>query len=221
MNKEDNKDKNCFSCIDCRVMSCEGDDGLYPQFCPTAALMEGTLEDTSFDEAIDLYIDDEENNRVTIAAAEVECENYCQMTRIEEIGEFALKIGAKRLGIATCVGLMREASVAGKILRNKGFDVYGVACKVGAVPKIAVGLDMTHSTLGKNMCNPILQAKILNKRKTDLNIVVGLCVGHDSLFYKYSEALCTTLVTKDRVLGHNPAAALYQTESYYKRLLEK
>lgn len=214
-------DNNCFSCIDCRLKSCNTDEGLYPEFCPTAALMEGALEGASFDEALDLYLDDEENNRVTIAAAEVECENYCKMTRIEEIAEFAGKIGARRLGIATCVGLMREAAVAGKILRNKGFEVYGVACKVGAVPKIAVGLDMTHSALGKNMCNPILQAKILNEKETDLNIVVGLCVGHDSLFYKYSEALCTTLVTKDRVLGHNPVAALYQTESYYKRLLEK
>ena len=64
-----------------------------------------------------------------------------------------------------------------------------------------------------------LQAKLLNAAKTDFNVVIGLCVGHDSLFYKYSDALCTTLVTKDRVLGHNPAAALYQTESYYKRLL--
>ena len=71
------------------------------------------------------------------------------------------------------------------------------------------------------MCNPILQAKLLNEAKTDLNLVVGLCVGHDSLFYKYSEALTTTVVTKDRVLGHNPAAALYTAESYYKRLMEK
>ena len=74
-------------------------------------------------------------------------------------------------------------------------------------------------------CNMKIHCKatnrILNEKDTDLNIVVGLCVGHDSLFYKYSEALCTTLVTKDRVLGHNPVAALYQTESYYKRLLEK
>lgn len=71
------------------------------------------------------------------------------------------------------------------------------------------------------MCNPIMQAKILNEQATDLNIVMGLCVGHDSLFYKYSEALTTTLVTKDRVLGHNPAAALYTAESYYSRLMEK
>lgn len=70
------------------------------------------------------------------------------------------------------------------------------------------------------MCNPILQAKILNNEKTDLNVVIGLCVGHDSLFYKYSDALTTTLITKDRVLAHNPAGALYQTNTYYKKLLE-
>lgn len=214
-------DNTKFSCIDCKVMSCQQEDGFYPDFCPTAAILDGGLENTSFDETLDLYLDDEENNTVTIAAAEVEAENYCKMTRIEEIAEFAKKIGAKKLGIATCVGLMKEASIAAKILRNKGFEVYGVACKVGAVPKIAVGLDMTHSTLGPNMCNPILQAGILNEEKTDLNIIVGLCVGHDSLFYKYSDALCTTLITKDRVLCHNPAGALYQADSYYKRLLDK
>ena len=63
-----------------------------------------------------------------------------------------------------------------------------------------------------------MQAKILNKEKTDMNIVMGLCVGHDSLFYKYSEALVTTLVAKDRVMGHNPAAALSTSESYYGQL---
>ena len=70
------------------------------------------------------------------------------------------------------------------------------------------------------MCNPILQAKLLNEKETDLNIVIGLCVGHDSMFYKYSDALCTTLVTKDRVLGHNPVAALYQANAYYSKLLK-
>ena len=68
------------------------------------------------------------------------------------------------------------------------------------------------------MCNPIMQAKIMNREKTDFNVIVGLCVGHDSLFYKYADALCTTLVTKDRVMGHNPVAALYQAKAYYKRL---
>lgn len=69
------------------------------------------------------------------------------------------------------------------------------------------------------MCNPILQAMILNEAKTDLNVVIGLCVGHDSLFYKYAEGITTTLVTKDRVLGHNPVAALYQADTYYRKKL--
>ena len=142
------------------------------------------------------------------------------MTRVEEIMEFARRLGAKRIGIATCIGLLTEARTAARIFRRAGFEVYGVACKVGAQPKTAVGIPEACEKVGKNMCNPILQAKLLNRAKTDLNVVIGLCVGHDSLFYKYAEALTTTLVTKDRVLGHNPAAALYQADSYYhKRLL--
>jgi uncharacterized metal-binding protein len=69
------------------------------------------------------------------------------------------------------------------------------------------------------LCNPILQAELLNRKKTQLNVIVGLCVGHDTLFIKHSEAPVTTLITKDRVLGHNPAAALYTSGFYYKRLL--
>ena len=72
-----------------------------------------------------------------------------------------------------------------------------------------------------NMCNPILQAKMLNKVKTDLNVVVGLCVGHDSLFYKHSDAIVTTAVTNDRVLGHNPVAALYTADTYYSKLQDE
>lgn len=50
-------------------------------------------------------------------------------------------------------------------------------------------------------------------------MVIDLCAGYDSLFYKYSEAPVTTLIVKGRVLGHNPVAALYQTKAYYSRLL--
>lgn len=66
------------------------------------------------------------------------------------------------------------------------------------------------------MCNPIAQAMLLNQQHTQFNIALGLCVGHDSMFYKYSDALVTTLIAKDRVLAHNPAAALYCAEGYFK-----
>jgi uncharacterized metal-binding protein len=74
---------------------------------------------------------------------------------------------------------------------------------------------------GAVMCNPIMQAEVLNQAGTDFNVVMGLCVGHDSLFYKYSEALVTTLVAKDRVLAHNPVGALYQAKAYYRNKLDK
>lgn len=188
---------------------------MYPEFCLTTNLNEEVLAET-----MELYKEDE-NLMVTRASAEVESEGYLKKTRVEEIMDFARKIGAKKLGIATCVGLIRESRALASILRNNGFEVYGVACKVGSVPKSEVGIDEHSELVGMYMCNPILQAELLNEEGTDLNLVVGLCVGHDSLFYKYSEALVTTVVTKDRVTGHNPAAVLYNAESYYKRLNNK
>jgi uncharacterized metal-binding protein len=68
------------------------------------------------------------------------------------------------------------------------------------------------------MCNPISQAELLNRAGTELNVIMGLCVGHDSLFTKHSKGLVTTLVTKDRVLAHNPVGALHLADTYYRRV---
>ena len=92
--------------------------------------------------------------------------------------EVAKRIGAKKIGIATCVGLIEESRIFARILKLNGFDVYGVACKVGSVDKTDIGLDPKYTCkTGPVMCNPILQAKLLNKAGTQLNVVVGLCVG--------------------------------------------
>lgn len=206
---KENKD---FSCVDCGVLNCDKQDKSYPSFCLTEKITENTQA-----EIMKLY-EDAENNKVMKTAAEVEYEGYCRWPRVQEIVEFAKGMGFQKIGIATCAGLIRETRVLTKILRSHGFDVYGAVCKIGAVPKADVGIDEKCDAVGKNMCNPITQAKMLKEAETELNIVMGLCVGHDSLFYKYSEALVTTLVAKDRVTGHNPVAALYTAESYYGRL---
>lgn len=208
------KDEIKRSCIDCGVTNCNLEDKTYPAFCVGESFSETALEEVK-----ELY-KQEQNHKAMVAAAEVEFEGYCRLTRVEEIMEFAKKIGAKKIGIATCVGLIREASTFAKILRAHGFDVFGIGCKAGAIKKVSVGIPEKCTAIGENICNPIMQAKRLNKENTDLNVVVGLCVGHDSLFYKYADALTTTLITKDRVLGHNPAAAIYNAQSYYKRLLK-
>lgn len=201
-----------MSCIDCGVTNCNKEQGTYPDFCLTTHMNEDVLK-----EAMACY-EEEENRKSMIAAAEVEYEFYGQFTRVEEIMEYAKKMGAKKLGIATCVGLIKESRILADIFRRHGFEVYGVACKAGVQKKVSVGIPEKCTGIGENMCNPILQAKLLNEAKTDLNVVMGLCVGHDSLFYKYSDALVTTAVTKDRVLGHNPAAALYTADFYYSKL---
>ena len=144
--------------------------------------------------------------------------------RVQETCEFAKKMGYKRLGIAFCVGLHKEALALSQILEAQGFEVVSAICKVGAVPKEKIGLREEDKVLIGEfdpMCNPIAQALILNEEKTDFNILVGLCVGHDSLFLKYSNAFCTVLVAKDRVLGHNPAAALYTSNTFYGRMLRE
>ncbi|MCQ2508570.1 MAG: DUF1847 domain-containing protein [Dorea sp.] len=202
-----------LSCVDCGVKACSkqksSGDKAYPPFCPTPSMNPELL-----DSAMSEY-EKEEVQKVTQAAADVVYENYGQFTRVQEVMAFAEKLGAKKLGIATCVGLLKESRILAKILRAHGFEVVSISCKAGDQEKYTVGIPECYKNLGVNMCNPVLQAKYLNEQKTDLNLVVGLCVGHDSLFYKYSEALVTTVVTKDRVLGHNPVQALYQAESYY------
>ena len=205
------KDKN-LSCVDCGVLHCDYQNASYPEFCQTEKMTEAKRA-----EIMALY-EDEENNKVMKTAAEVEFEGYCKWTRVQEIVEFAKRMGFQKIGIATCAGLIRESRILAKILRSHDFDVYSAVCKVGAVPKTDVGIDEKCSAVGKNMCNPITQATLLNEAGTQFNSVMGLCVGHDSLFYKYSEAFVTTLVAKDRVTGHNPAAALYTAESYYQKL---
>jgi uncharacterized metal-binding protein len=94
-------------------------------------------------------------------------------------------------------------------------------CKVGRVAKEKIGIsDADKIAVGtfETMCNPILQAEILNREETDFNLLLGLCVGHDSLFFQYAKAPCTVLAVKDRVTGHNPLAAVYTLDSYYRSL---
>ena len=205
--------KPSLSCVDCHVHHCFDRGERYPEFCPTVHKKD------VYEKAM-AELREPENQRIAIAAAEVEYEGYGRRTRVEEVLQFAHKIGAKRIGIATCLGLAEESRMLTKILRLNGFEVVGAICKAGATPKVDIGIPKECEAVGVNMCNPILQAELLNDAGTDLNLIVGLCVGHDSLFIKHSNALCTSVITKDRVLGHNPAAALYQAEGYYSRLLE-
>lgn len=145
--------------------------------------------------------------------------------RIEETIQFARKMNYKKLGLVFCLGLANEASILNKILENAGFEVISVCCKVGGTPKEAYGIKPDQKIREPDeyeaACNPIGQAEVVNSEKPDLVIIMGLCVGHDTLFIQYCNRPMTVLAVKDRVLAHNPLGALYTSSSYYARLREK
>ncbi len=209
--------KSDATCSECGLLSCYRREKDFPPFCLTES-----SDPEELGKVLELYKGDGEGARVSRAAAEVEGTYYGKLTRVEEIIAFANRIEAKRIGVATCIGLIEETRIFVKILEAHGLESYAVLCKVGSVDKTEVGIPEELKILKgshESLCNPIFQARILNAQKTDLNVIVGLCVGHDSLFIKHSDAMVTTLITKDRVLAHNPAAALYTAGFYYKRLL--
>jgi uncharacterized metal-binding protein len=120
-------------------------------------------------------------------------------TRLEEIRNYARQAGLKRIGIAHCVSMPKEAAKVGQFLA-KDFEVFTVDCKCGKITK----KDLLGGESESIMCNPSGQANFLKAKKTELNISMGLCVGHDMLFSRMSEVAVTTLVVKDRVNNHNP-----------------
>jgi len=142
--------------------------------------------------------------------------------RIVEVVEFAQRMGYAKLGLIFCGGLTKEGSIVQKILETNGFTVVSAMCKAGKIPKSAYGLtreqqlDVTCDA--ETACNPKFQALLINKAEVDFNIVLGLCVGHDSLAIRHLLAPVTVLAVKDRLLGNNPLAAIYMYDGYYRYL---
>jgi len=142
--------------------------------------------------------------------------------RIVETIEFAKKCGYQKIGLAFCGGLSGEAKILTDVLEGHGFEVVSVCCKAGGIPKERIGIKPEQKIRGADrfepMCNPIFQAEALNEEKVDFAIMLGLCVGHDTLFIKHCRVPMTVIAVKDRVTGHNPLAALYTINSYYSPL---
>jgi uncharacterized metal-binding protein len=207
-------------CAFCGVRACAAapETKTTPPFCPVPR------QEAELAAVEQRYSCDPQVHRIAVESARTEAAGYCRQTRVEEIMAFARRLGVSRIGIAHCVGLMNEARLASEIFSSRGFEVHTVCCKVGSIDKESVGLQDAEKVRPgqyEALCNPVGQAALLAQADTELNVVVGLCVGHDSLFFMHSKAPATVLVVKDRVLGHNPVAALYTSHSYYKKLRDQ
>jgi uncharacterized metal-binding protein len=166
--------------------------------------------------ARELYASDEFIKKSTAEASIVEAKGYMHWPRLKDTVEYAKGMGYKRLGLAFCIGLLKETQRIAEILENYGFEVISICCKTGGVKKTEVGIpeeytmfSKTGYTIGLITCNPAAQALLLNESETDMNIIVGLCVGHDITFTHLSKAPVTTLIAKDRSAPHDPSAVLF------------
>ncbi len=228
--------KTNFSCSQCSVTwqksgatNCwsKGSAGQPPKpgNCPSKEHLE------VIEECFELYKGNSDEAKMAQVAARVEGLCYqplpgseavnARWTRVEDTIAFAKLMGYEKIGIATCIGLLDETNRLAAILRAQGFTPVSVCCKAGSIDKLELGLkesDKVRPGTFEPACNPVAQAKLLNRAGTDMNVIVGLCVGHDMLFNKHSEAPVTTLVVKDRVTGHNSVSVLYGQNFYYKRL---
>jgi len=206
-----------LKCGKCGLYVCyTGDLEKMPNFCPMRD------EKEIYDETIEKYESYEPVRNLALNSARTEAKGYLKWTRVEETIEFAKLCNFKKIGVAFCIGLRNEARILVDVLEKNGFDVYSVACKTGSIPKEKIGIkkdELVRPGTYEVICNPIAQAMLLNKAKTELNVVFGLCVGHDTLFIMHSNAPVTCLVAKDRVLAHNPIGAIYASAHYYKKKL--
>ena len=189
-----------------------------PMFCPMRN------KQNVIEKALEKY-KESDNRKIYNVSAVTEQNAYMMVRgrlisvrpRLLEIIKFSEGMGWKKIGIAFCGGLMQEAKIITKILEDSGLELNSIVCSCGGVDKSRFGVKNEHKIANhygeperfEAGCNPIVQAEVLNSENLDLHIIVGLCIGHDITFTKYSKTFVTTLMVKDRVTGHNPMASIY------------
>lgn len=188
-------------CASCAVKNCArkiGEDGQYPKNCPSLC--------SEMEDYVKEYSDPLDRN---LARSSAICSPDHSEGRIMKTIRFAKQCGFKKLGLAFCVTYKDEARKLNRLLKDAGFEVESVVCKVGHYSR---GETLGVPESSNAMCNPIAQAELLNKAGTELNIALCLCVGHDSLFIRHSDAPVTVVAAKDHVYNNAPLAYLERME---------
>jgi uncharacterized metal-binding protein len=191
-----------YGCATCGTAAAfRGDRSRMPASCPTL-----THPEISKDAAP--YLEPERAGVMRAADATPFTEERTKRNRVEELVHFAHGRDLKKLGVAFCVSMTKEAQALGRVLTAAGLDNELVCCRVGAVDYEEIGLTKAHPERFAAICNPVAQAKLLNEAKVDLVVQLGLCIGHDLILQEQSNSPVTTLVVKDRALDHHPITAL-------------
>ena len=183
---------DCLACHDRRCMQGQPCAAFEPGADSFVSLSDGTQRMLS----------------VTLDIAGEEERILCRLT---ELIYFCLEMRYERIGVAYCVDLRDATEILVRVLR-RFFKVHPVCCKIGghALPG-RFGLPGEEETPLERAvaCNPQSQAEAINRMRTDLNVLVGLCMGADCIFVRHSKAPVTTLFVKDKSLANNPVASVY------------
>ena len=186
-----------MSCTECTTHACVSGAEL-PDGCTSHLAGADARE-----RAVHFYNESENNAVVQASATTIEASIPGHWPRIRELVFFARTLGAKRIGIASCITFADEAKLLADILEDAGFETVSAICRIGSVTREEAGLvDDSDDRAQRVTCNPYMQADVLNEAHTDFNIIVGLCLGHDMLFTGRSEAWVTTLEIKDQSTKH-------------------
>lgn len=226
--KNDKKKPPEVSCVDCKAWACFPDisptkEGKReaPPYCPANAQKEvgekalakyagATKDFARFTTLVEnsCYAINQESGHTVLPMMTLH-------PRAEEIIILATIGEYKKLGIAFDIEMQSVAETYTDILIKNGFEVVSVCCKAGAISPATVGLPDTEKVYGKDseetICSGAIMAKLLNSENTDMNILIGLGVGQDSLFYKYSNVFAVPLMVKDKVYGGATMEAVYQS----------
>ena len=179
-----------LNCLECRDRTC-----LRGEPCPHVSLPV-------------LGASSEEGQAILEASWDVALEQERTLCRLAEVVYFALELGCRRVGVAFCIDLEEPAAILTGVLR-RFFEVVPVCCRVGGIVAPGGASNAEQAPRGETVCDPSGMAWVLNEAKTDLNVLVGVCVGADCVFNREGKAPVTTLFVKDKSLANNPIGAVY------------
>jgi len=200
-----------YTCANCKIYAClEKEKHGMPKNCP--------MNDEKYMKEIFEEYKDPEVHRFYLATKTSRQPDTAIQTvpRLRYVIDFCKKMGYKKIGLAFCVRFWPEADMYSKIIRRFGLGVVTVSCCNCGINLADLGVPLPDGVEFDAACNPMGQARLMNEQGVEYNLVMGLCVGHDSLFMKYADAMSTVVAVKDPATAHCPTKALYLYNSYYE-----
>lgn len=201
-----------YTCANCNVYACleKVKQGM-PKNCP--------MNDGKYLEEIFEEYRDPEIHKFYLATKTSAQPNtsFPSVPRLRYAIDFCKRMDYKKIGLAFCLRMWPEAQLYAKLIRRFGIEVVSVSCCNCGINIKDIGVPLPEGVEFDAACNPVGQARLMNEQGVEYNLVMGLCLGHDSLFMRHANAMSTVVAVKDPATAHCPTKVLYLYNNYYER----